>query len=30
VRDAGRVVGGLELTDASELAVDVTLAPPEE
>jgi valyl-tRNA synthetase len=29
VRDAGRVVGELELADASELGVDVTLAPPE-
>jgi valyl-tRNA synthetase len=29
VRDAGRVVGTLELADAPELAVDVTLAPPE-
>jgi len=29
VRDAGRVVGELELVDASELGVDVTLAPPE-
>ena len=29
VRDAGRVVGALELADASELGVDVTLAPPE-
>jgi valyl-tRNA synthetase len=30
VRDAGRVVGELELAEASELAVDVTLAAPEE
>jgi valyl-tRNA synthetase len=30
VRDAGRVVGDLELVDATELAVDVTLAAPEE
>jgi len=29
VRDAGRVVGELELADASELGVDVTLAPPD-
>ncbi len=27
VRDAGRVVGDLELADAPELAVDVTLSP---
>jgi valyl-tRNA synthetase len=30
VRDAGRVVGDVELTDAPELAVAVTLAPPED
>jgi valyl-tRNA synthetase len=30
VRDAGRVVGDLELADAPELAVDATLAPPDE
>jgi valyl-tRNA synthetase len=30
VRDAGRVVGDLELADAPELAVDVTLAAPAE
>jgi valyl-tRNA synthetase len=30
VRDAGRVVGELELVEAPELRVDVTLAPPED
>jgi valyl-tRNA synthetase len=30
VRDAGRVVGQVELADAPELAVDVTLAEPED
>jgi valyl-tRNA synthetase len=30
VRDAGRVVGELELVEAAELRVDVTLAPPED
>jgi valyl-tRNA synthetase len=30
VRDAGRVVGSLELIEAAELRVDVTLAAPEE
>jgi valyl-tRNA synthetase len=29
VRDAGRVTGPMELLEAAELAVDVTLVPPE-
>jgi hypothetical protein len=29
VRDAGRIVGDVELVEAGELAVDVTLAPQE-
>jgi hypothetical protein len=29
VRDAGRIVGEVELVEAGELAVDVTLAAPE-
>ncbi len=29
VRDAGRVVGELELVEAGELSVDVTLVDPE-
>ena len=29
VRDAGRVVGDIELVEADELSVDVTLVDPE-